>query len=657
MKIGIGIDTGGTCTDAVVYDFYEKKILASAKALTTKDDLSVGITNALKRLPKEFLKLAKIVSLSTTLATNACVENKGGRAKVIFAGIDKEHLSFINKEYINQDNSFVLESKTSYKGEIIKEPDFNCFENTVEDLFGDCCAVGIVEKFAVKTGGVLEKKIGKIIKNELDIPAISANKMFSSLDMIKRGETVLLNAKLIPIITEFIDAVKKSLEELEIDANIAIMRSDGSLMSESTALKRPIETIISGPVASLIGAVNIFGISDFLVVDMGGTTTDISFYENSSPNFIEDGVKIGNWDTFVKGIFVDTFGLGGDSEVSVENKLEIEDKKAIPFCLLCEKYPDVLEKLKSMYQSEKAIKEFPKLYVLQKKLDLSLYTELEQEIIKSLENSPKTLSEISEYIGKRISKSSITKLIDETVVMVSSITPTDIMHVLGDYCEHDKKASVYAVKIAAKVLAKSEDFICSEIYNLVKKKLYINIVRILLEKELESFDFNANKEMIIRAYEDSRNGKKNSLIKFTCPITLVCAGAPTHIFLKDVGEYLGADVLHSDYSKVANALGAVSSNITTTFTAFVRYDNNKDEYVVYGESEKFFTKDLDLAKEKAIKIANENAVKLALEYGCGTDIKTEISEEEKDAISSHGKIFIEYRATAKAVGKLKIKEV
>ena len=82
MKIGLGVDTGGTCTDAVLYDMERKKIIASAKALTTKQDLSIGISAALEQLPPEQLSEAALVSLSTTLATNACVEDKGGRAKL-----------------------------------------------------------------------------------------------------------------------------------------------------------------------------------------------------------------------------------------------------------------------------------------------------------------------------------------------------------------------------------------------------------------------------------------------------------------------------------------------------------------------------------------------------------------------------------------------
>ena len=75
-KIGIGIDTGGTYTDAVIFDLEKKKVLASAKSLTTKQDLSIGIDSVLCKLEKEIIAQTEIVGLSTTLATNACVENR-----------------------------------------------------------------------------------------------------------------------------------------------------------------------------------------------------------------------------------------------------------------------------------------------------------------------------------------------------------------------------------------------------------------------------------------------------------------------------------------------------------------------------------------------------------------------------------------------------
>lgn len=90
--LGIGIDTGGTYTDAVVVDLTTSQVLAEAKALTTKDDLSVGIGGALDALPDKLRQQARSISLSTTLATNACVEGKGGRAKLVIVGASQKAL-------------------------------------------------------------------------------------------------------------------------------------------------------------------------------------------------------------------------------------------------------------------------------------------------------------------------------------------------------------------------------------------------------------------------------------------------------------------------------------------------------------------------------------------------------------------------------------
>src|SRR5690554_3116415 len=99
MRLGIGIDTGGTYTDAVLYDFESKTILHSSKSLTTKDDLAVGIGGALDKLPDDLMRQAEIVSLSTTLATNACVEEKGGRGKLVFIGGDEDVILRTGQSY------------------------------------------------------------------------------------------------------------------------------------------------------------------------------------------------------------------------------------------------------------------------------------------------------------------------------------------------------------------------------------------------------------------------------------------------------------------------------------------------------------------------------------------------------------------------------
>ena len=119
MAYGIGIDTGGTYTDAVIYDFDQKKVLAKGKSPTTRNDLSLGIGRALDMLPEELTRRAELVALSTTLATNACVENKGGRAHLVLMGTNRKNLEWIgaDKKYgIDYDHVLCLDTRGSFDG-------------------------------------------------------------------------------------------------------------------------------------------------------------------------------------------------------------------------------------------------------------------------------------------------------------------------------------------------------------------------------------------------------------------------------------------------------------------------------------------------------------------------------------------------------------
>ena len=97
--IGIGIDTGGTYTDIVVYDTESGRVLGSGKTPTTKDHLEVCILKALDSMDQSYIHQAELLALSTTLATNACLENKGGRAKCLMIGMNPESMSNLDQVY------------------------------------------------------------------------------------------------------------------------------------------------------------------------------------------------------------------------------------------------------------------------------------------------------------------------------------------------------------------------------------------------------------------------------------------------------------------------------------------------------------------------------------------------------------------------------
>ena len=105
------------------------------------------------------------------------------------------------------------------------------------------------------------------------------------------------------------------MERLDIAAPLMITRGDGTLALAEQVAFRPIETVLSGPAASRVGAASLSGLKDFILADMGGTTTDLGILQNGRPIVSEAGAEIGGWRTMVRAIDVRTVGLGGDSQV------------------------------------------------------------------------------------------------------------------------------------------------------------------------------------------------------------------------------------------------------------------------------------------------------------------------------------------------------
>ena len=270
MNIGIGIDTGGTYTDAVVYDFDTDTILGTAKALTTPNALSRGILEALDALPQEPVKAAQVIALSTTLATNACVQDRGGRAKLIFLGGSRKVIDKYGAEYGLPPSGEMLiqDSNTTFSGGMAGDMDWDAFRAAVQEGFNDLDGVGIVEANAVRNSAVIEKKARELFLDAHDLPVVCGHELFNELNCLQRGASALLNARLVPVIRSFLTAIKTALNSRGINATVVIVRSDGGLMSEEFAHIRPVETLLCGPAASVLGSARLTGEANCIVVDM-----------------------------------------------------------------------------------------------------------------------------------------------------------------------------------------------------------------------------------------------------------------------------------------------------------------------------------------------------------------------------------------------------
>ncbi|MBQ9996932.1 MAG: hydantoinase/oxoprolinase family protein [Clostridia bacterium] len=665
MRLGIGIDTGGTYTDAVLYNFEDKSILGSAKSLTTKNDLSIGILGAIDGLPADLVRQADVISLSTTLATNACVEDKGGQAKLIFFGGDKTIIDRNGKQYglPPSDEICIQESYTTFSGESKREPDWERFEHEIEHGFDHLDGVGILEMNSMKDGAAVEKKAKEIFQKKHNIPVVCGHELFSELNSLKRGASTLLNAGLFPVISEFLESVKKALAVRDIHpSSLVIVRSDGSLMSEEFASLRPVETLLCGPAASALGCTGLTDAPNCIVVDMGGTTTDIAFIRDSLPVTITNGISIGRWKTFVSGLYVKTFGLGGDSAVHYNGrKLHLEEYRVTPLCVAAASYPSVTENLRKL-EVKKHTRFLYEHYMLIKDIENnSRYTEDEQAFCRALKEKPLLITDAAAAVGKDMYSLKVDRLIKDGVVQLCGFTPTDVMHLRGDFDRYDSEASRLAAEFIAHNLDVPVETVCDRVYDEVKKKMYVNIVTALLENKYPDYMKNGINEdverFILNNYEAYKNGSPDELFStmFRTNYTLVGMGAPIRVFLEDVADMLGTRAVVPEYHEVANALGAVVGNVRVTCTVEIRPDNSAEGtygYTVFGKDGKQSFEKLNDAVDFAVTEAETRAADEAKRRGAVRDIEVTSEVHTDGAETKEGNVYLGTFVTAHAFGSM-----
>lgn len=669
--IGIGIDTGGTYTDAVVYDMDTKAIICSGKALTTKSNLEVGIANALDTLDQDYVKRAEMLALSTTLATNACVEDKGSRARLLMIGVDKDmtemlHEVYVSYGFMDPDVLIKIDGKPEKIFEDAKDPDWDELRKMIPELFADCDSVGIVQTFPQANGGKFEKKAKKVFRETMQVPVTTAHDMFDEVDVLKRGAGTLLNARLIPLIAEFLAAVKNVMKARDLHMPIAIVRSDGSLMSEVLTKECPVETLLSGPAASVIGGSAMAREENAVIVDMGGTTTDVALVRNKRPVTAKKGISIGKWKTMVKGLYVDTFGLGGDSAVRFKNgRMYLDNRRVIPMSLLAERYPQVTGKLKSLaaYQRPhtRMLYEF---YVLQKDVaGKNGYTEEEKQICKALEKEPLMPQELGKAIGKDLYSIRTERLESEGVVMKSGLTPTDMMVIKGDFNIYNPEAAKAAVSCLAQNVAETEEEIPEKVYELVEKKIYTNIVRILMQQKYPKHEKLCEdkkvKKFIEWSYRDAKENQENIWMStaITTKLPLVGVGAPIHIFLPRVAGLLGTTAIISENAAVANALGAIASQIVTKVKTRVKADYEGSElkgYSVFEEDQKHMFEEYADAEDFAVRMVKKQLMEKTKRQGASMNPQVEVNIQKikNDGIGTG--IFFESIVEAVATDKFRI---
>ena len=661
-EYGLGFDTGGTYTDAVIMDLESGKIICNAKSLTTRNDLSLGIAGSIETFDKGLLKQVRMVSLSSTLATNSIVEGKGCRVALIAVGRE------FNKSIPVDESICIRGGHTLYGKE--KEPlDEEAARQFMRSVKGKVDGLAITSYLSVRNPDH-ENRLAEIAAEEMDVPIVCGHQLSSSLGFNERTVTCIMNARLIPIIKELMISVKKVMKDNGIEAPLMIVKGDGSIMGESVALNRPIETILSGPAASLIGAKTLTGVQDAIVMDMGGTTTDIGILRNGTPRLEKEGAVIGGKRTRVLAAEIATSGIGGDSRIVVNGgELGLTSLRVVPLCIAASKYPCLEKKLEAVAGmparftpgclDEKRILQETEFFIKLKDISGVFLTEDDNKLLEAISKEPKSLSEVEKETGVHPYNFNVSKMEEVGMIQRIGLTPTDLLHGEGSYVEFNRNASLYGIRHqAAKMNLSDEEFI-KKAKQTVIDKIARELLRKLFFEETGQFDTDKiGNDLMEKAISGNYGLDYCCRIKLNKPI--IGIGAPVKAYFPQVAKIFDTELLLSEYSHVGNAVGAITGNIIESIdilitpfkgegaaedprcTLFV--SSGKKEFEKYSEA-------LVYAKEEGSRIVSERAI------AAGAD-KFEIKVENKDkrfgfGSDYGGSMLIETTVTVTAVGKPK----
>jgi len=315
MKMLIGIDVGGTTTDAVVVD--GNRVVKTAYVPTDHDNLLNCMLLALDELVQgiDAKKIERVV-ISTTLITNMIAEGKTDPvALVLIPGPGT------NPKDYDLGESIILNGAIDFRGkEIDPLQESQIREAATRIRASGLTRVAVVGKFCQRNHSH-EQKVGETLASCLPGSKIELGHIVSGqLNFPRRAATTMLTAATKDSYEQFAADMAKALKERKISAPVYILKADGGTLPLDKSVKMPVETIFSGPAASIMG---VLALTDpgqtSVVVDIGGTTTDLALILSGKPLLSARGARVGSLLTHVRAFAVKSVAIGGDSAVVVSS--------------------------------------------------------------------------------------------------------------------------------------------------------------------------------------------------------------------------------------------------------------------------------------------------------------------------------------------------
>ncbi|MGV8939865.1 MAG: hydantoinase/oxoprolinase N-terminal domain-containing protein [Allorhizobium sp.] len=655
----LGIDTGGTYTDAVLFD-EESGVLAKAKALTTRHDLAIGIAGAVDAvLEKAALPVSAIalVSLSTTLATNALVEGQGGRAGLIMIGFAAEDLKRDGlAEALGTDPVVFLPGGHDVHGN--ETPlDLTLLEDALPQLSRSVSSFAVAGYFAVRNP-THENRVRDLIRAQSHLPVTCSHELSSKLGGPRRALTTLLNARLVSMIDRLVGACEGFLEARGINAPMMVVRGDGALISAAQARLRPIETILSGPAASLVGARYLTGLEHAVVSDIGGTTTDIAVLEEGRPRLDGDGAVVGGFRTMVEAVAMRTYGLGGDSEVRIDDRglramIELGPRRLLPLSLAAalhgESVVSVLERQLRNAHIGRLDGRFAVRTGVPEHLAAGLLPQ-EDALFQRIGVVPLPLDQL---LTTTQQKATLDRLVSRGLVHLCGVAPSDAMHVLGRQHQWSVEAAEMGLRLAARARDGSGKPVAGsarELAEMIAERLTRQSAEAILAACL-SEDGVTDIDPARSVQIDRALRRQVGIVRFTAALDrpLIALGASAPVYYPAIADMLSADSVIPDHADVANAVGAVVGQIRATVTTHVTCPQ-EGIYLVSGAGEPLRLRDEQEAFTAARSRAEFQALENARASGAGDPHVRLVEVIEAPDIEGSRKL-VEARFIATASGR------
>ena len=530
----IGIDTGGTYTDAVLLESTTLEVVHWAKEATTHHDLGIGVDRVLESLLSKGVPPGDVhhLAVSTTLATNAIVEGQGARVGLfVFGYVRHFKLPIIANVFLKGGHKIT--------GEEDEPLDIEGLVDTISGLKNE------VDSYAVCGAMSIKNPTHELVAQEaitmLDPKPIFCSHQVSDHPGIRaRAATACLHAKLMPLMVGFLSSIQLSMLKVKLSCPVTIICGNGKGASLETAVERAAITMASGPAATARFGCTA-GEATALVVDVGGTTTDVCMIREGRSVLNEEGCIIGQWQTHVEAIDMYTAGGGGDSHVicSAEKRITLETTRVDPLSMV----PDLPDPGDWMGCDLRSALVLPVAGLDEKILE-------QDEILTCLHRdgpaTPATLAERTSLSGVTLEKR-LERLVYLQQIRLAGFTPTDALHVLGTLSIGNTSQAKAGAEAMAAALDMDVTHFCQQVVTEAEKTIETIILDYLGRKIWQNNQ--------AAPFLDRRDNDLFSL-HFTVKIPIIGIGAAARCFLPRVSRRLGTQVYFPKHYEVGNAIGA-----------------------------------------------------------------------------------------------------